>query len=61
MPDSTRPDYISVITAILARGFLRYWKFGRLRQSDTPQNALDSDAEQSRHVTVANDQRTDEN
>jgi hypothetical protein len=57
MCEDVRPECISEIAAILARGFLRYLKSRRLQ----PQNGLDSGAEQSRHVTVVNDaERTDE-
>jgi hypothetical protein len=61
MSENLRPKCISEIPSILAKGFLRYRKSRRLRLSELPQNGLDSGLEPSRHVTVVNDQRTDEN
>ncbi len=61
MPDNVRPEPITEIASILARGFLRYRKSRRLRLPEPPQNDLASAPEPSRHVTVVNDQRTDEN
>ncbi len=49
---------VSEIAAILAKGYLRYRKFRRIQSSH---DALASVPEPSRHVTVVNDQRTDEN
>ena len=49
------------IAAILAKGFLRQRKSRRLRLLEPPPAELASGPELSRHVTVVNDQRTDEN
>jgi hypothetical protein len=61
MPDNVRPEPISAVASILAKGFLRYRKSRRFQAVDPAQNDLASKAEPSRHVTVVNDQRTDEN
>ncbi len=61
MLETARPESISAIAAILARGFLRYRKSRRLQLVESPQDGLASGPEPSRHVTVVNDQRTDEN
>jgi hypothetical protein len=61
MSDSVKPDCIFEVAAIFARGFLRYRKPRRLLLPDPPQNGLDSGAEPSRHVSVVNAERTDEN
>lgn len=50
------PEVISEIAAILARGYLRYRKSRRRLL-----NEVDSAAEPSRHVSVVDDQRTEEN
>ncbi len=60
MSENVRPECISEIAAILARGFLRYRKSRRLQAVEPPPNDLASAPEPSRHVTVVNDQRTDE-
>ena len=54
-------EAILQIAAILAKGFLRYRKSRRFQPAEQPQNGLASGPEPSRHVTVVNDQRTDEN
>jgi hypothetical protein len=59
MSENVKPECISEIAAILAKGFLRYRKSRRLRLADPPQNGLDSGAEPSRHVSVVNAERTD--
>ncbi len=61
MPDNVRPEPISAIASILAKGSLRYRKSRRFQAVELPQNDLASAPEPSRHVTVVNDQRTDEN
>ena len=61
MPENVRPEPITEIASILARGFRRCRKSRRLRLPEPPQNDLASASEPSRHVTVVNDQRTDEN
>jgi len=61
MSETAIPESISAIAAILAKGFLRYRKSLRLRLLEPPQDGLASAPEPSRHVTVVNDQRTDEN
>jgi hypothetical protein len=61
MSENARPGSISEIAAILARGYLRYRKLLRFQVGATHQNDLASGPEPSRHVTVVNDQRTDEN
>jgi hypothetical protein len=60
MCDEARPDCISAIASILAKGFLRYRKSRRLRAAEPQQNGLDSGPKPSRHVTVVNAERTDE-
>lgn len=59
MSENVKPDCISEVAAIFARGFLRYRKARRFRVPDPPQNGLDFDAEPSRHVSVVNAERTD--
>ncbi len=54
-------EAVSKIAAILAKGFLRYRKSRRFQPPELPEDALASAPEPSRHVTVVNDQRTDEN
>ena len=54
-------EAIFQIASILARGFLRYRKSRRFQATEPPQEGLASGAEPSRHVTVVNAQRTDEN
>jgi hypothetical protein len=61
MFENVRPECISEMAAILARGFLRYRNSRRLQAVAPLQNGLASGPEPSRHVTVVNDQRTDEN
>jgi len=61
MSETDRPDSISQIAAILARGFLRYRKSRRFHVGETPQKELAFVPETRRHVTVVNDQRTDGN
>ena len=60
MSETDKPDSISQIAAILARGFLRYGKSRRFHVVETPQKELAFVPETRRHVTVVNDQRTDE-
>jgi hypothetical protein len=60
MSENIRPECISDIAAILAKGFLRYRKSLRLQTPNGPQNCLASAPEPSRHVTVVNAERTDE-
>lgn len=59
MPENVRPECISGIAAILARGFLRYRKSRLFHVDETPQKELAFVPETRRHVTVVNDQRTD--
>jgi len=59
MSETAKEDSISAIAAILAKGFLRYRKSRRILP-DSPPHGLASGPEPSRHVTVVNDQRTDE-
>jgi len=61
MSESDRPEPISQIASILAKGFLRYRKSRRLQAVEPANLGLASVRELSRHVTVVNDQRTDEN
>ena len=61
MSENVRPECISEIASIFAKGFLRYRKSRRLRPPDPPQNGLDSAPEPSPHVTVVNAERTDGN
>jgi len=61
MSEDVRPESISQIASILAKGFLRYRKSRRFQAVELPQDGLASWPEPSRHVTVVNDQRTDEN
>ena len=61
MSENVRPECISEIASIFAKGFLRYRKSRRLQAVEPPQNGLDSAAEPSPHVTVVNAERTDEN
>ena len=60
MSENDRPDSISQIASMLAKGFLRYRKSRRFHVDETPQNELAFVPEPSRHVTVVNGQRTDE-
>ena len=60
MSQDVRPECISEIASILAKGFLRYRKSCRLQYIDPRQEGLASGPEPSRHVTVVNAQRTDE-
>jgi hypothetical protein len=61
MPENVRPDSVSEIGAIFAKGFLRYRKSRRFGLSDEPQNALASTPKPSVHVSVVDTERTDEN
>jgi hypothetical protein len=61
MPEDVRPQPISEIAAILAKGLLRYRKSRRFSLPNQPQNDLDSASEPSVHVTVVNAERMDEN
>jgi hypothetical protein len=61
MSEKARPECISEIAAILAKGLLRYRKSRRFQVIERPQDGLASGFEPSRHVTVVNAQRTDEN
>ncbi len=61
MLQNSDSEAISEIAAILAKGYLRYRKSRRFQQTELPEEPLASVPEQSRHVTVVNDQRTDEN
>ena len=64
MSDRVRPECISEIASILAKGFLRCRKSRQVRPpeiSQYAQNGLDSGAEPSRHVSVVNAERTEEN
>ena len=61
MSENVSRESVSEIASILAKGFLRYRKSRRFRALEPPQNDLASAPEPSRHVTVVNDQRTDEN
>ena len=61
MAEIRTPNLIPELAAILAKGFLRYRKSRRFQIAETHQNGLASAPEPSRHVTVVNDQRTDEN
>lgn len=61
MSEEVTPEAGSEIAAILSKGVLRYRKSSRLRAAEPPQNSLDSGAEPSRHVTVVNAERTDQN
>jgi hypothetical protein len=61
MSENTREDSISEIAAILAKGFLRYRKSRRFQALEPHEDGLASGPEPSRHVTVVNAQRTDEN
>ncbi len=58
MLQNSDSEAISEIAAILAKGYLRYRKSRRIQ---VPRDALASAPEPSRHVSVVNDQRTDEN
>jgi hypothetical protein len=60
MSENIRPECISDIAAILAKGFLRYRRSRRLQPRDGPQNCLASALVPSPHVTVVNTERTDE-
>ena len=60
MSETVKPECVSEVAAILAKGFLRYRKSRRIGP-DPPQNRLDSVAEPSRHVSVVNAKRMDEN
>jgi len=60
MPKELRPEPVSEMATILAKGFLRYRKSLRLQAVVQPENDVASVPEPSRHVTVVNDQRTDE-
>jgi hypothetical protein len=60
MSEDVRPESISEIASILAKGFLRYRESRRLQYIDPRQEGLASGSEPSRHVTVVNDQRRDE-
>ena len=51
MSEAITPEYISQIAAILAKGFLRYWKAQRQR-SLIAESRVDSPAPESRHGTV---------
>ena len=57
MSENARPECVSEIAAIFAKGFLRYRKSRRLLAPEPPQSDLASARESSRHVTVVNDQR----
>ncbi len=59
MSANTRPDYITEIATILAKGYLRYRKSRRNQVSDPAPTGLDSGGEESVHVTVVNAPRTD--
>ena len=59
MSANARPDDISEIATILAKGYLRYRKSRRSRVPDPVPTGLDSGAEESVHVTVVNAPRTD--
>jgi hypothetical protein len=61
MLQTATPEPMFEIAAILARGFLRYRKCRRFQAAEPSQTGLASTPETSRHVTVVNDQRTDEN
>ena len=61
MSQDVRPECISEIASILAKGFLRYRKSRRFQAGDLPQNGPASGPVPSPHVTVVNAQRTDEN
>jgi hypothetical protein len=61
MSADVRPEHISEIASIFAKGYLRYKKSRQNRLPDSPQDGVDSDATQSVHVTVVNAQRTEEN
>jgi hypothetical protein len=49
------------VAAILAKAFLRHRKSRRSAMAESPQNGLDSTPEPTVHLSVVNDQRTDEN
>ncbi len=54
-------EAVSEIAAILAKGYLRCSKSRSVQPAEPPEDPLASVPEPSRHVTVVNDQRTDEN
>jgi len=59
MSENVKPECITEVASILAKGFLRYRKSRRLLSPDPPQNGLASGDEPSRHVSVVNAERTD--
>jgi hypothetical protein len=59
MSANVRPESISEIASVFAKGILRYRKSRRFQVVDPPQNGLASGPEPSRHVTVVNAKRTD--
>ena len=59
MSENVRPECISEIATILAKGFLRFQRSRRLRLADPPQNGLASGAEPSPYMNVVNAERTD--
>ncbi len=61
MLQNSDSEAVSEIASILAKGYLRDRRSRRAQSSELPDDALASAPGPSRHVTVVNDQRTDEN
>ena len=58
---NARPNDISEIATILAKGYLRYRNSRRNRVSNSTRTDVDTGGEESVHVTVVSTPRTDEN